>query len=412
MNRLRQGAFEIRNFVFRMTGMAAVKAGTLLLPTLASTALTLEGYTNFALAYVIGTAVSAFSGESLSAAVSKHAPNSTNILRIFLFWALTIYLVTISLASIGYFLTLNAVDISLKQTQLLFGIYFLCAFNIFTPSLLNLVYIYETSTRLVLGIISTVFIAIFSAYTFGEFAGYVGFIVGYSGIFMVALFTLLYVLAKKHSSKIEIDLNQKAQFFKSYFSIALAAGFGGPVHGICMVLLGSTEQTGRLELAIFVLYYPLAMVVSFVPSLNSTFVIRKLSHHSANVSRKMLGKIFLINVLLMMMVSLPLLIASPLIYQYYQNRIGLHQNLILVMIFIGFLIGLFSISSSILISLNNPKYLIKPSVAQALVYVSATYVGVTYFQFNSVAVAWALIASLFLLLIYHGYLICQRFEHL
>jgi O-antigen/teichoic acid export membrane protein len=407
MNRLQHNAFELRNFVVRMLGMAAGKLGTLLLPTLATSVLTLEGYTDFAFAYVIGTAVSAFSGESLSATVSKYASNSPNILRNFLHWAPIVYVATVGLTSVGYLLTLTGVEISVKHIQILVGIYLLCAFNIFTPSLLNLVYFYETSNRMVIGIISMVLFAVSAAYFFGKMTGYVGFIAGYSGVFVLTLFTFLYLLDRKNRTPVEIELQHKEQFFRSYFSIALAAGFGGPVHGICMILLGSTALTGRLELAIFVLYYPLAMVVSFVPSLNSTFVIRRLSRHSASVSRNILTEIFLTNILLMVMICLPLMLLSPVIHQYYQNRIGMHSNLLPIMLLIGFLIGIFSVSSSILISLQSPRYLIKPSIAQAIFYGAATYVGVTYFEFDSAAVAWTLSASLMLLLIYHGLLIFQ-----
>ena len=405
MKLLKYGTFELGNFVIRMAGIAPAKVGTFLLPTLASTVLTLEGYTDFALAYVIGMAVSAFSGESLSATVSKYVQDKGNILDIFLKWGVIIFVVTVSLTSVGYFVSLRKYEISLKNIQIFTGIFFFCAINIFIPSSLNLILFHRISIKLVGLIILIVFFAIIGASFFGKLIGYVGFILGYSVVLLFGLLTLLLFLANNNNSSNNTTPQDSVQFFKSYFLIALAASFGGPVHGICMLLLGSAKITGRFELAIYVLYYPFAMLVSFIPSLNSTFIIRKLAKNLKQTSQQRLREILISNIVLMVLVCAPLLMVSTAIHQYYQARIGVHQNLLPKMVQIGFLIGLCSVSSSILISLKNPQCLLKPSIIQALCYAGATYVGVNYLKFDASSVGLSSAGSLLILLTYHFLLI-------
>lgn len=409
--RFNNGSFELRNFLIRIVGFAPAKVGSLLLPTMASSILTIQGYTDFALVYVIGMAVSAFSGESLSASVSKHVQNSNGVLHGFLVVGSIIFLVTAALTSLGYLFSINSLEMSASHLKILAGIYLLCAFNIFVPSSLNLILFYENSIRIISVIVLAVLSAITMAYVFGHSVGYVGFMAGYSMTIVLVLLTILRLLTRNLDSSINSAPEKSAQLFRSYFAIAIAAGFGGPVHGICMVLLGGAEGVGRFELAVFVLYYPFAMLVSFVPSLNSAFVIRLLSDKSKTTSRRNLSDIFLGNTLLMAIVGVPLLIASPLIHQYYENRLGVHVDLIPVMVAIGFLIGLFSVSSSIIISLRSPRDLLTPSLIQALFYVGTTYFGVTYFKFNALNVALTLGLSLLILLILHGFLILQNDSH-
>lgn len=396
---------HLKQLVFRIAGVAPTKAGSVLLPIIGSTVLVLESYKDFALSYVLAMAVSAFSGESLAITVSKLFDERKNLLNILFKTSCIVFIITIIVAAFLYQVRLGELVISYQSYEVLFGAFFLCAINIFIPPSINLIMLRKPTVQTVCGINVMVLISITTAFLVGKATGLVGMVFSYSLILLVGTTVILNMSDGPQYPTILFNSDTGRRFFKSYSLIALAASFGGPVHGICLLLLGAVEHTGRLDLATFVLYYPFAVVVSFIPSLNSTFVINHLENTLSPVSKHILQKIFFSNFILMMAVCVPLLMMTGYIHRYYENQIGEHTNMLPIMLIIGALLGTFTISSSVLIALRNPNILLKPSIVQALCYLGTTYIGTTYFEFNAVTLGLSLAGSISVLLAYHALII-------
>jgi EPS I polysaccharide export inner membrane protein EpsE len=248
------------------------------LPILAVRIFDFYDYSIFAVAFVTAAAVSAFLGEAIAATISResyrigHGEHGRASLAAFFRSAVLASYVSVMAGVSIYWLFFATANgdrwLLAAATILLVPAYLLPAA---TTALANASGLgnFAIAASLV-GVPISVVLSFLLGARFG-IAYY--FVAYFTCVVLTNLFVYFGVASARYRSGLRAGGETLREYGLVFMTILLPALLGGPVHGLCMSILGH-QKGGVAELAVFVAYYPWSIAVSVVAAVLANYVIQ------------------------------------------------------------------------------------------------------------------------------------------
>ena len=394
-----------RKALFALAASVLVRVPNFILPVIVARIFPFFDYSIFAIGFVTASAVSAFIGEAIAATISREsyrinlAKSSRNSLFLF-FQSIILYsYFLIVFFVICYWIFVAHVDadswMKALSTILLVPAYLL---PVTTTSLATASGNGEASVSAsLIGIPLSIGLSLLAGAMFGIYS----FLTVY---FLCVLATNGYVYFKIKSvhevSSVSHAFNMPRGYALMFMSILFPFMFGGPIHGLCLSILGQ-QESGVTELSKFVAFYPWCLVVSIISGVFCNYNIQsivevKMSNDAFRLKRYLLFSIFG-NFALSAVMAFLLWLSRDVVFLFYSQEFPWSQILFGTMLICGISATCLNSASQIIIGIGGGKGMLLGSGFQAIFYVSTAYVLINEMGLGAEGLVIALTISQFML---------------
>ncbi|MGH8549277.1 MAG: hypothetical protein ACRERU_11900 [Methylococcales bacterium] len=397
------------------------RAPNFVLPIFVARVLDFPAYSLFAVAFATASASSAFLGEAIAATISRESYRvkqeeagsaslgafyRTSTLAAFglIGFGVLLYhdLISTGAGGIGPKLTLATATLLLIPAYLLPQA---------TAALANARGLGRISVKASLIGIP---IAIGASLALGAKFGVTYFLITYA---VFTLLTNLYVYVRvSHASLIQrkhVRAGVLSGYGSTFFFILAPFLLGGPVHGLCLAILGY-QESGVEEVARFVAYYPWTMAVSVFSAVLGNYVVQTAVEVERNNDpvhlRTFLLRLLAGNLALAILISACLWFGLDFALALYGSTIARDQTLFGWMLMTGIAAACVNTTSQIIIATGRGRGLLMASILHATMYICLTALFVGFSALGAIGLIQSLCYSLFLLAVTQLTLIALRVQ--
>lgn len=186
---------------------------------------------------------------------------------------------------------------------------------------------------------------------------------------------------------------------------------GGPVHGLCLFILGSGAG-GSTELAMFVAYYPWSMAVSIFSAILANYVIQTVVEVERRADvlglRKFVARLLPLSLAVATTVAAVLWGGMDFVFTLYGPAFAGSESLFSWMLICGIVSAIVSTTSQILIGVGSRRGLVFCAMLHAILYVGLCLLLIGELDLGAVGLARSLSYSLLTLALAHVLLIGRR----
>lgn len=385
-----------------------------ILPIFAARIFDFSDYSTFALAFATASAMAAFLGEAISVTISREScgvnfgQSGGGVAAFFCASTLVSYLaIIVCLCSYQIYFVGDGRDVSswliVMFTILLVPAYLLPAGSVALAHAHGMAHISAVTT--LVGVPISLALSLYLGMTFGL----VYFFAAYS---VSVIFTNVFLYIKVVPKELRSGMSRAAMTLRSYapaFLMILGPFMlGGPIHGLCLSIL-NRQEGGGTELAIFVAYYPWAIVASFVSGVSANYVIQKIGEirrmYDVKCLRKFLWRVLVSNALGAVFLSVLIYAGRSYLFSLYKSTIIPNEALLGWILVCGVGAAYVSSTSQIIIGIRQSRGLLMCAISHAILYTGLTFLLVGRVGLGAVGLAQSLSVSLFVLALAHLLLI-------
>ena len=383
------------------------------LPIIASRIFDYSEYAIFAVAFVTASAMSVFLGEAIAATISRESYrvglNEHGIASLAAFFRKSV------LASYAFII------LSLTVYQLISsggdgdGWLFGAATVLLVPAYLLPV----TTTALatasghgrssavasLVGIPVSITLSLLIGATFG--VTYF-FVIYFMGVVLTSLYVYGNVASASSGGGLHGGRKTLREYGPVFMAILVPFMLGGPVHGLCLSILGR-QDGGVAELAVFVAYYPWSIVVSVFAGILTNYVIQLIveirRENDIPRLKRFVARLLLGNAAVAVLVGFFLWSGIDFVFALYGPEFARNQSLFGWMLVCGVSAACISTTSQIIIGTGKRKGLLISAASYAVLYIGLTFFFVERMSRGAEGLVQALTFSQFTLGVAHMVLI-------
>lgn len=398
------------------------RAPNFILPIFIARVLDFHEYSIFALAFATASASSAFLAEAIAATISREshraeqgAEGIASLCAFFRTGSLTSFLVIVTGVFFYYgLISQESEGTGPRSTLALATLLLVPAYLLPAPGT-ALANACGSGRVSVLASLFGVPIAIGVSLALGAKSGVLYFLVSYC---VLTLLTNLFVYRKVsqvNGSRGHRKRGALSGFAFIFFYILAPFLLGGPVHGLCLAVLGR-HDSGIEQVALFVAYYPWSMAVSVFSAVLGNYVVQTVveveRNHSVLRLRKFLGYLLAGNLMLASLLSVCLWFGMDFALALYGPTIARNPTLFGWMLVTGIAAAFINSTSQIIIATGRGKGLLLCAILHATVYFGLTGVFVGLKGLGAIGLIQALFIALFFLALAHLILIAFHVQRL
>lgn len=398
--------------LYALAASVVVRVPNLLLPIIATRIFNSSEYSVFAVALVTASAMSAFFGDAIAATISREsyrvglgAQGGASLAAFFRKTLLASY--ALILGGVCIWLAYRPSDtdgsLSALATILFVPAYLLPAATAALATASG-----QGKSQVVASFVGIPISIAFSLFIGATF-GIAYFFVTY---FVCVILTNLYVYTRVVAANSDDGSQRTGRTLREYgpvfITVLLPFLLGGPVHGLCLSILGRQEG-GVTELAVFVAYYPWSILVSVFSGILTNYVIQRIVQirRENNVPRlkRFLAHLLIGNVAVAVLVGACLWFGSDWVFALYGPRFAQNEALFGWMLICGISAACVSTTSQIMLAIGGGKGLLMCAVLHAVLYLGLTFFFVEWMVQGAAGLVRALTFSLSALALSHMVLI-------